>query len=150
MIKPDPSVRKLFQDIDRSKARIWALTNAYETHAARVLKILGVDDLVDGLVFCDYSDRNFSCKPEREYYDQALRKAGVADPSKCYFIDDSRINVDAAKDLGWGHCIHFCEQGLTATEGGIVKTIGHNEDLRDDVVATLSDLRKVWSELFLA
>jgi len=31
MIKPDPSVRKLFQDIDRSKARVWALTNAFET-----------------------------------------------------------------------------------------------------------------------
>jgi len=31
MINPDPSVRKLFQDIDRSKARVWALTNAYKT-----------------------------------------------------------------------------------------------------------------------
>ena len=89
MINPDPSIRKLFQDIDRSKARVWALTNAYKTvcmmewwrflilhplhsfqHAMRVLKILNVDDLIDGLVFCDYSDRNFSCKPEQGYYDQ--------------------------------------------------------------------------------
>jgi len=31
MIDPDPSVRELFQDIDRSKARVWALTNAYKT-----------------------------------------------------------------------------------------------------------------------
>ncbi len=31
MIKPDPSLRKLFEDIDRSKARVWALTNAYRT-----------------------------------------------------------------------------------------------------------------------
>jgi len=29
MIRPNPSLRKLFQDIDRSKARVWALTNAY-------------------------------------------------------------------------------------------------------------------------
>ena len=134
-------------------------------HAMRVLKILNVDDLVDGLVFCEYSDPNFSCKPEREYYDmvrlyrvtarppvliiiQALEKAGITDPSKCYFVDDSRTNVDAAQSFGWGHCIHFCEQGLTATEGGIEKTIGHDEDLKDDAVATLNDLRKVWSELF--
>ncbi|KAF9652196.1 pyrimidine 5-nucleotidase, partial [Thelephora ganbajun] len=150
MIQPDPSIRKLFQDIDRSKARVWALTNAYKTHAIRVLKILNVDDLIDGLVFCDYSDRNFSCKPERAYYDQALEKAGITDPSKCYFIDDSRTNVDAAKNFGWGHCVHFCEHGLTATEGGIEKTIGHNEDLKDDAVATLDELHKVWSELFLA
>ena len=31
MIQPDPNIRKLFQDIDRSKARVWALTNAYKT-----------------------------------------------------------------------------------------------------------------------
>ena len=116
-------------------------------------------------MFCDYSNPDFSCKPEREYYDQvrvscvitrllvltiaqALKKAGVTDPSKCYFVDDSRINVDAAKDFGWGHCIHFCEQGLTATEGGIEITIGHHEELKDDAVANLDDLRKVWSELF--
>jgi len=150
MIDSDPSIRKLFQDIDRTKARVWALTNAYKTHATRVLKILDVDDLIDGLVFCDYSDRDFSCKPEREYYDQALEKAGVTDPSKCYFVDDSRTNVDAAKSFGWGHCIHFCEQGLTATEGGIEINIGHDGDLKDDAVASLNDLRKVWSELFLA
>jgi len=150
MIQPDPSVRKLFQDIDRSKARVWALTNAYRPHAERVLKILHVDDLVDGLVFCDYSNVNFSCKPEQEYFDQALVKAGVTDPSRCYFVDDSRINVDAARNLGWGHCIHFCERGLTATEGGIEVAIGHGEDLKEDAVATLDGLRKVWSELFLA
>lgn len=34
MIQPDPSVRKLFQDIDRTKVRIWALTNAYVTVCA--------------------------------------------------------------------------------------------------------------------
>jgi len=31
MIKPSESLRKLFQDIDRSKAQVWALTNAYKT-----------------------------------------------------------------------------------------------------------------------
>jgi hypothetical protein len=29
MIKPDPSVRQLLMDIDRSRVRIFALTNAY-------------------------------------------------------------------------------------------------------------------------
>ena len=31
MLKPDPSVRKLLEDIDRNKARVWGLTNAYQT-----------------------------------------------------------------------------------------------------------------------
>jgi hypothetical protein len=30
MIKPDPAVRQLFLDIDRSKCRVWALTNAFK------------------------------------------------------------------------------------------------------------------------
>lgn len=42
----------------------------------RVLKILNVDDQIDGLVFCDYKDRDFSCKPERRYYDR-VRLPGV-------------------------------------------------------------------------
>jgi hypothetical protein len=29
ILKPDPSLRKLLQDIDRTKVRVWALTNAY-------------------------------------------------------------------------------------------------------------------------
>lgn len=29
MLQPSPLIRKLLQDIDRSKARVWALTNAY-------------------------------------------------------------------------------------------------------------------------
>ena len=31
MLKPNPLVRQLLQDIDRSKCRVWALTNAYRT-----------------------------------------------------------------------------------------------------------------------
>ena len=46
----------------------------------RVLKILSVDDLIDGLVFCDYEDPNFSCKPERDYYDQVRLPRVIASP----------------------------------------------------------------------
>lgn len=37
MIHPDPALRKLLQDIDRSKARVWALTNAYHTVSVSTL-----------------------------------------------------------------------------------------------------------------
>ena len=39
MIKPDPKLRKLLQDIDRSKARVWALTNAYRTVSTHTVNI---------------------------------------------------------------------------------------------------------------
>lgn len=57
----------------------------------------------------------------------------------------------AALRLGWGHCVHFCEQGLDTMEGGKHKQIGADgqEALKDAVViSTLEELRTVWSELF--
>lgn len=84
--EPDPMVRQLLKDIDRSKTSVWALTNAYITvrfyfefrvgqlirepgqHATRVLQILKLDDLIEDIVFCDYAVPDFSCKPEAEYY----------------------------------------------------------------------------------
>lgn len=84
---------------------------------------------------------------------QAMERANMTDPSKCYFIDDNRKNVDAAQVLNWGHCVHFCEKGLEAMEGGRIKEIDDAREpgsLDNDVtqVQTLEDLRKVWPEIF--
>ncbi len=84
---------------------------------------------------------------------QAMRKAGVQDPSKCYFIDDSRTNVEAAIRLGWSHCVHFCERGLIAMEGGKPKYIGTDIQEGDETsgitaVVNLDELRTVWAEIF--
>ena len=37
-------------------------------HAMRVLRILGVEDQIEGVIFCDYADPKFACKPEPEYF----------------------------------------------------------------------------------
>jgi pyrimidine and pyridine-specific 5'-nucleotidase len=82
-----------------------------------------------------------------------MKKAGLTDPSKCYFVDDNRKNVDTAKELGWGHCVHFCEKGIENVEGGRIKEIDDERDpgaVDNDValVTTLEDLRSVWPEIF--
>jgi len=153
MISYNQSLYKLFEDIDRTKVRVWALTNAYQPHAERVLRILKLQDQIDGLVFCDYAEPYFSSKPEPEYYNQALKKANVSDPKLCYFVDDNRGNIDAAQALGWGHCVHFCERGLQHVEGGKVKQIGDDRvdgatDNGVQVIADLEELRVVWPEIF--
>ncbi|KAF5333526.1 hypothetical protein D9611_002441 [Ephemerocybe angulata] len=153
MISFKPELRKLFEDIDRTKVRVWGLTNAYKPHAQRVLRILKLDDLVEGIVYCDYTVKDFVCKPEPEYYHMAMKKAGLADPSKCYFVDDNRGNVDAARALGWAHCVHFCEKGLEGVEGGKVKEIDNERSPNapdNDIVdiADLEQLRVVWPEIF--
>ncbi|KAJ7283549.1 pyrimidine 5-nucleotidase [Mycena rebaudengoi] len=149
LISPNPRLRTLIEDIDRTKTKVWALTKC---HAERVLRILNLDDQIDGLIFCDYQQPNFACKPDAQFYHKALEKAGVSDPADCYFVDDSRSNVDAARALGWGHCAHFCEKGLVHVEGGKVKKIG-NETIGAgqsgvDVIEDLEELRKIWPEVF--
>ncbi|KZT74335.1 pyrimidine 5-nucleotidase [Daedalea quercina L-15889] len=153
ILKPDAKLHKLLEDIDRSKARVWALTNAYQTHARRVLRILGIEDQVEGVVFCDYSNPQFACKPEPEYFHNAMQKANFQDPSKCCFVDDSKTNIVAAKQLGWGRCVHFCERGLVAVEGGKPKEIGQDTASGPDeesiaVISDLEELRAIWSDLF--
>lgn len=51
MISYDPMVYKLFEDIDRSKARVWALTNAFEP----VRNIISNSDCSDVLKACTKS-----------------------------------------------------------------------------------------------
>jgi pyrimidine and pyridine-specific 5'-nucleotidase len=89
MLEPNPQTRQLLEDIDRSRCRVWALTNAYRTvrplprdawpkqqvrsngiwqHAERVLQILNLRDQIEGVVFCDYQDDDFMCKPEPAFY----------------------------------------------------------------------------------
>lgn len=48
MLKPDPTVRKLLQDIDRSKTRVWGLTNAYVTVSSLVLDRNQADYMSEG------------------------------------------------------------------------------------------------------
>lgn len=152
LIKPSEQLKQLFKDIDRSKARVWALTNAYQPHARRVLRILELEDQIEGVVFCDYAEPNFACKPEADYYHQALRKAGISDAKKCYFVDDNRANIDAAQKLGWNSA-HFCEKGLETVEGGKIKQIGMERgtvtpDNGAKIIADLEELREIWSHLF--
>ncbi|KAF9226560.1 pyrimidine 5-nucleotidase [Gyrodon lividus] len=152
-IKPDPKLRKLFQDLDRTKVRVWALTNAYKHHANRVLDILNLQDQIEGLVYCDYEQPNFTCKPETEYYHNAMKLAKISDPSKCLFVDDSKLNVIAAKKLRWGRCAHFHEVGLDTMEGGKMMKLGVNGDSCADMegittISNLEELRVVWPDIF--
>lgn len=115
MLKPNPLVRRLLQDIDRSKCRVWALTNAYRTvrqwthrtvasltgsarqHAERVLQILGLRDQIEGVVFCDYRKEDITCKPEPAFYLQVCSTL----PSSHYCAHSNEPDV-AGNATGWG------------------------------------------------
>lgn len=88
VLRPDPALRRLIEDIDTSKVRLWLFTNAYITHGQRVVKLLGIDDLFEGITYCDYSSKIFLCKPNKDMYAKAQREAQVVDPEKCYFVGE--------------------------------------------------------------
>jgi pyrimidine and pyridine-specific 5'-nucleotidase len=76
----------LIQDIDTSKVRLWLFTNAYVTHGKRVVKLLKIDDLFEGMTYCDYSSEKFVCKPQTAMFDKVMREAGITSNQKCYFV----------------------------------------------------------------
>ncbi|KAI3324062.1 pyrimidine 5-nucleotidase [Xylariaceae sp. AK1471] len=130
LIKPRPELHHMLRDIDRSQVKIWLFTNAYVTHARRVARILEIDDMFDGLTFCDYSTVPFLCKPQEDMYAKAMMEAGVESFEDCYFVDDSYNNCAKAQQLGW-NTVHLVEEGVTVPEKQACKyQIKYLEELR--------------------
>ncbi|KAK1520698.1 pyrimidine 5'-nucleotidase [Colletotrichum costaricense] len=86
ILKPDADLRALLEDIDTNKVKLWLFTNAYINHGKRVVRLLGIDDLFDGLTYCDYAQYPFVCKPAKEMFRRAMEQAGVENPGDCYFV----------------------------------------------------------------
>jgi pyrimidine and pyridine-specific 5'-nucleotidase len=75
---------------------MWLFTNAYVTHGKRVVKLLGIDDLFEGMTFCDYGAAPFACKPHPEMFNKAMKEAGIEDNSKCYFVGELHLCLEPA------------------------------------------------------
>ncbi|EFQ27604.1 pyrimidine 5'-nucleotidase [Colletotrichum graminicola M1.001] len=131
ILKPNPELRQLLEDVDKSKCTMWLLTNAYVNHAKRVVKLLGIEDLFDGLTFCDYGQQPLVCKPAKEMFLIAMREAGVDKMEDCYFVDDSYLNCQKAQGYGW-NVAHLVEEGLPVPKTpASAHQIRHLEELRD-------------------
>ena len=82
MLSPDPRIRKLLEDIDRSKCRVWALTNAYRTVSPTC--IMGISDVCrpDGIfdsmqnVYC--VSWSYMIKLKASYFAITRRKAEIS------------------------------------------------------------------------
>ncbi|WP_037605247.1 HAD-IA family hydrolase [Streptacidiphilus rugosus] len=66
------------------------------------LACLGLDDLADHVV---NSSVVGVAKPDEAIYRLAARRAGAA-PERCLFVDDSEVNVEAARTLGMTAVLH--------------------------------------------
>jgi len=109
LLFPDPVVRGILESFDKTKVKMWLFTNAHITHGKRVVKLLGIEDLFEGITYCDYAQSPLVPKPLPEMFDKAEREAGVKDSKTCYFVDDSYLNCRAAYARGWVNTVHLVE-----------------------------------------
>lgn len=86
IIEPDPLLRKLLEDMDKTKVKLWLFTNAYSNHGQRVVKLLKVEDMFEGMTFCDYAQEPMICKPYPEMFAKAMKEAGIDEVKDCYFV----------------------------------------------------------------
>ncbi|KAM3077114.1 putative suppressor of disruption of TFIIS [Clarireedia jacksonii] len=137
ILSPDPELRKLLGDIDRSKVKLWLFTNAYVNHGKRVVRLLGVEDMFEGMTFCDYAQERIICKPYQEAFDKAMKEAGVKNEEDCYFVDDSALNCRKAQEIGWTTA-HLLEDGVTPPAEKVSKY----------QISTLQELRSIFPQFF--
>ncbi|KIA75477.1 pyrimidine 5'-nucleotidase [Aspergillus ustus] len=101
IVSPDQGLKTLLSHLDTTKVKPWLLTNAYSSHAQRVLRLLDLEGFFEGITYCDYGSLPLVCKPDQEMYARAEREAGVAPGKPCYFVDDSHLNCKHAHARGW-------------------------------------------------
>lgn len=135
VLRPDEGLRRLLEGM---QARRWVFTNAGLQHARRVLQLLSIEDLFEGIVYCDYCEPDFPAKPDRVAYERAMLCAGVQKPEWCYFVDDNVSNVRSARELGW-IAVHYDEQHeaapVTSSQHPFIRKL-------DELVDHFSDLYK--------
>lgn len=153
ILVPDPELRNLLENIDKSKVKMWLFTNAYITHGQRVVKLLGVDDLFEGITYCDYAAETLLCKPDEKMFAKAMKQAGIDRYEDCYFVgkcrpvgvsintlimlDDSALNCKKAQEIGW-NVAHLVEEDNVAP---VPQAAKHQ-------IKTLQQLKTVFPHLF--
>ena len=83
-----------------------------------------------------------------------MNQAGVRDPAKCLFVDDSLSNVKSARRVGWIRSVHFREHGpITLQEPAVTHTpTDQAKGLIEEgipIINNLQQLRNVWPDIFV-
>ncbi|KAJ1918351.1 hypothetical protein H4219_002676 [Mycoemilia scoparia] len=110
--------KKLRKAISRMSARRWVLCQTSPDHTKRVLEVMKLDDLFEGVITIEgstlYWDNYMLTKKS---FLAAQKAVGVASPDLCYYIDDNIENIKIATELGW-NTVHVCEKDEDRNSGG--------------------------------
>lgn len=137
IIRPNPALREMLEDIDRTKIKPWLFTNAYINHGRKVVKLLEIEDLFEGITYCDYGAERLLCKPDPAMFEKAMKESGASNSSQCYFVDDSALNCTGGKNFGW-KTVHLVEPGANTPR----------EPACDYQIVNIMELRDIFPEVF--
>ncbi|KAI1612677.1 Haloacid dehalogenase-like hydrolase-domain-containing protein [Exophiala viscosa] len=140
LLSPDAELREVLESFDKTKVKMWLFTNAYITHGRRVVKLLGLADLFEGITYCDYSQVPLVSKPMPAMFEKAEREAGATKDTKIYYVDDSFSNCRGASQRGWTNTVHYREPDMAELPEKASKfQIGHLRELLDLFPELLKD-----------
>jgi putative hydrolase of the HAD superfamily len=95
-IHPDPALYRTLCDLPYN---LVVFTNADSAHAHRVMDIIGINDLVSGVI--DILAVSPFCKPQKGAFEKALALTGETNPSTVAFFDDNVANLKIARQMGF-------------------------------------------------
>jgi putative hydrolase of the HAD superfamily len=119
--KHDPDLRLFLESLPQRKV---IFTNAPESSANEILKLLGVADLFEAVLGTEFM-QNKVCKPEREAFQMVLDHLGVSSQHYdrvCYF-EDSFKNLQAGKEIGFQTV--FVKSATLSNEGVSENELSH-------------------------
>ncbi len=110
-LDPNPGMIDLIREVRRDGIRTSLLTNNVKEWEVKWRSMMPIDELFETVV-----DSAFvGCrKPDPRIYNLTLERVGL-DPEECIFIDDMKINIDVANELGL-HGVHFRETAQVRAE----------------------------------
>jgi len=95
-ISYSPALKEILTSLPQA---LWVFTNSDREHAKRVLNILNLEHVFQGIV--DVYALDFKAKPHPRAYRKALALAKIQSPSKCVLFDDLSQNLIPANELGF-------------------------------------------------
>ncbi|KCZ80597.1 pyrimidine 5'-nucleotidase [Anncaliia algerae PRA339] len=84
------------------------LTNGEKAYAKEVLSRLGLEELFEKVICCNYLKKYFLCKPQEEVYEILERFFNITGKN-IYFFDDKRLNLHIPEKKGW-NVYHVTEE----------------------------------------
>ncbi|MGA7397846.1 MAG: HAD family phosphatase [Solirubrobacterales bacterium] len=110
-LQPNTGMIDLIREVLRDGLRASLLTNNVKEWEPLWREMLPVDELFETVVDSAFVGLR---KPDPRIYELTLLRVDLA-PEACIFIDDMKINCDAATELGI-HAVHFRETAQARAE----------------------------------